>query len=92
MEKNLRRRRFLAATAAATTWSVLPALANVPKPYSWDLSPPTSRDRAMPLSPGCKKIAPGRTLEIPASSRWARFPGDGREPAILLTTVIAGRS
>ena len=42
MEKNLKRRRFLATTAAATAWSVLPALANVPKPYSWDLAPPTS--------------------------------------------------
>ena len=42
MEKNLRRRRFLATTIAATAWGGLPALANVPQPYDWDLAPPTS--------------------------------------------------
>lgn len=38
----MRRRRFLATTIAATAWGGLPALANVPQPYDWDLAPPTS--------------------------------------------------
>jgi protein-L-isoaspartate(D-aspartate) O-methyltransferase len=41
MEKDLQRRRFL-ATAAAVACGTLPAFANVPKPYSWDLAPPAA--------------------------------------------------
>jgi protein-L-isoaspartate(D-aspartate) O-methyltransferase len=69
MEKNLRRRRFLATTVAATAWSVLPALANVPNPYSWDLAPPTSGgDAFIAWMQENRGEAPQFLRE-----RWARF-------------------
>jgi hypothetical protein len=56
MAIHIRRREFIVAlggAAAATTALAPPARANVPKPYSWDLSPP------MPLlSAGCRRTAP----------------------------------
>jgi protein-L-isoaspartate(D-aspartate) O-methyltransferase len=45
VENILHRRRLLIAAAAALAWRPCPALATVPKPYSWDVSPPfTSRE------------------------------------------------
>ena len=43
---NLLRRQFLAALSAAAASGVLPAFANVPKPYSWDIGPPTANGEA----------------------------------------------
>jgi protein-L-isoaspartate(D-aspartate) O-methyltransferase len=40
-ENILHRRRFLAAAAATFAWPASWTLAAVPKPYSWDVSPPT---------------------------------------------------
>jgi protein-L-isoaspartate(D-aspartate) O-methyltransferase len=44
----MQRRSFIAGSAAALAGAALPrlALANVPKPYSWDASPPTSSREA----------------------------------------------
>jgi protein-L-isoaspartate(D-aspartate) O-methyltransferase len=69
MEKNLKRRRFLATTAAATAWGVLPALANVPKPYSWDLAPPTSGSDAFVAWMQENRGEDPQFLR----ERWARF-------------------
>jgi protein-L-isoaspartate(D-aspartate) O-methyltransferase len=38
---NLLRRSFLSAGAMAAVWRALPTFADPPKPYNWDLSPPT---------------------------------------------------
>jgi protein-L-isoaspartate(D-aspartate) O-methyltransferase len=41
--KNVMRRRHLLTVATAiVAWRALPALATVPKPYSWDFDPPTT--------------------------------------------------
>jgi protein-L-isoaspartate(D-aspartate) O-methyltransferase len=69
MEKNLKRRRFLATTAAATAWGVLPALANVPKPYRWDLAPPTSGSDAFVAWMQENRGEDPQFLR----ERWARF-------------------
>src|SRR3954467_11274630 len=44
----MQRRSFMAGSAAALAGTALPRLAqaNVPKPYSWDASPPTSSREA----------------------------------------------
>jgi protein-L-isoaspartate(D-aspartate) O-methyltransferase len=42
-ERAMKRRAFMIGSAAAATRAMLPSMAqaNVPKPYSWDMSPPT---------------------------------------------------
>ena len=65
----LYRRRLLAATAATLAWRSCPALANVAKPYGWDVSPPvTSRDAFVAWMQENRSEDPQFLRE-----RWGRF-------------------
>jgi protein-L-isoaspartate(D-aspartate) O-methyltransferase len=86
----LLRRRFLSTTAVATAWGALPAFANPPKPYSWDLAPPTASGDAFVAWMQENRGEDPRFLR----ERWARFEvmvdnrdlvDDGNKRAFLLT-------
>ena len=63
------RRRFLSTAAVAVAWRALPALANLPRPYSWDLSPPTQSGDAFVKWMQENRGEDPRFLR----ERWARF-------------------
>jgi protein-L-isoaspartate(D-aspartate) O-methyltransferase len=66
---NLLRRQFLATLAAATASGALPALANVPKPYSWDMTPPIANGEAFVAWMQANRGEDLRFLR----ERWERF-------------------
>ena len=65
----MQRRRLFATVAATLACPVFPALATVPKPYSWDLSPPVGSGEAFVAWMQENRGEDAQFLR----ERWARF-------------------